>query len=155
MSMLYAMKDALKVMYNRLSSKDIYSKVNGQIYMSEQTANENKIKVTMFSDSVVLSPIMIEKEENEVTVYKRGVKIESLQDPDRTPLEIEVIELKTIYEVLDRLDINTYSLILSLAEQLGEMDQKLDKVLELQTKILKLIEKESLKDFQDKFTVEW
>ena len=45
MSMLYAMKDALKVMYNRLSSKDIYSKVNGQIYMSEQTANENKIKV--------------------------------------------------------------------------------------------------------------
>ena len=154
-SMLYALKDALKVMFNRIASKDMYAKVDGQLYLSEQKKVENKVKLTMFSDSIIFTPIMIEYEDDDGLVQKRGIRIEALQDTDKTPIDLDVNELKTVYEILDRLDVNTYSLILSLAEQLGEMDQKLDKVIDLQTRILKLIEKESVQDFKDKFTVDW
>lgn len=155
MSMFYALKDALKVMFNRIASKDMYAKVDGQLYLSEQKKIENKVKLTMFSDSVVFTPVVIEYENDDGLVQKRGVRIESIQNAEKTPIDLDINELKTSYEVLDRLDINTYSLILSLAEQLGEMDQKIDKVIDLQTRILKLIEKESMQDFKDKFTVDW
>ena len=154
-NMLYALKDALKVMFNRITSKDMYAKVDGQLYLSEQNKTENKVKLTMFSDSIIFTPNIIEYENDDGLIQKRGIKIEALQDPDKTSIELDITELKNVYEILDRLDVNTYSLILSLAEQLGEMDQKLDKVIDLQTRILKLIEKESMQDFKDKFTVDW
>ena len=154
-SMFYALKDALKVMYNRVLSNEMYSKIDGKTFLNESKAIENRVRLTMFSDSIIFTPMLIEQETDEGIIEKKGVKIDSVQNLDKLSIPIDVIELKTIYEILNRLDINTYTLILSLSEQITSMDKKLDKVLDLQTKILKLIEKETVQDIKDKFTVEW
>lgn len=154
-SMFYALKDTLKVMYNRVLDKDMYTKINGKMYLNESKANENKVKLTMFSDSLIFTPVLIEYEANDTTNVKRGIKIESTQDDNKPPINIDANELKTLYEVLNHLDINTYSLILSLIERMSSMDQKLDNILDTQHKILKLVEKENIKDIKNQFTVDW
>jgi hypothetical protein len=153
--MFYALKDTLKVMYNRVLDKDMYTKINGKMYLNESKANENKVKLTMFSDSLIFTPVLIEYEVNDTTNVKRGIKIESAQDDNKPPINIDANELKTLYEVLNHLDINTYSLILSLIERMSSMDQKLDDILDTQHKILKLVEKENIKDIKNQFTVDW
>ena len=154
-SMFYTLKDAIKVMYNRIASDKVYDNLEGELYLDERKANKNRVKLTMFSDSIVFIPTIISQEADEVLLLKRGVKIESLSDPNKPSVEIEISELKSLYEILDRLDVNTYSLILTLAERIDNMDNKLDKIIDLQTKILKLIEKENIKSIKDQFTVEW
>jgi hypothetical protein len=38
---------------------------------------------------------------------------------------------------------------------MSSMDQKLDDILDTQHKILKLVEKENIKDIKNQFTVDW
>lgn len=152
MTMFYSLKDALRIMYGRLAGKELYSKEDGVLYLNQSKVAENSIKLSIFSDSFIFKPALIEVSEEET---KRGINIISTRSSDIAPLEMDVNEVKTIYEIIDRLDVNTYTLILAMAEQLGEMDLKLDKIMDVQSKILKLIEKNTVTNMAEQFNVEW
>lgn len=137
-TVFYNLKDTLRVMYSRLLQEGLYTTQDGILYVDQKNAMKKRIKISVFSDSLMFTPVAIQINEDE-NLWERGVKITS--STNEGILQLDINEVKTLFEVLDRLDINTYSLILSMAEQLSEMDEKLDEVLNIQRKILKLLAK--------------
>lgn len=143
-SALYLIKDMMQASYHRLGTDRLYTKNDGVLYCDEKIAKSLQLSMKLPKENTVYSiPTIIT---NPYTGEEsRGIKLISTQAGGK-PCHITEDEIRTIYEILDRLDVNTYTTILSMMEKLVTMDGKLDRILETQNTILHILSKQQTRN---------
>lgn len=127
MNLISRVRDALYLMYQKLDTKGLYNIVDGKLYLDKKTAEKCQLKTQLFHGPLLFSPTVYQDETESKAIHL------SFQDVKAV---VKQEDIPTIYNVLERLDIHTYSLMLTLLERMDEMDQKMDVVLDLLTNLL-------------------
>lgn len=133
---VYALEDALSVAYNNLNTKGLYTTDGQKLYIDAKIADKTAIKLTCFRDVIILYPIIMYLPSGEEL---KGIRFVSNGKP---VADMRHVDIRELCEKLNHMDLQTFSIIASMLEKMGEMDQKLDRILETQAEILQLLKSE-------------
>ena len=135
-SSIYSFKDLLQVSRVRLREEGLFVLSEGTLYCDKRIAEKNKLKLPLPRGYTIEAlPAVVHSYLSDTEVP--GIRLYSTRSSSDIQLPADTVN--TIYEMLDRLDTNLYSIISSVAEKLMSMDKKLDKIMDDQNKILRLL----------------
>lgn len=137
--MVYALEHCLSTVYERLQVKGMYRSEGSSLYIDGNIAGRNATKLSLYRASLVMIPAVVT--DRFTGKMLRGVRLS--YDGDVIG-DLHHAELREICEVLNHLDINSYSMILALAEKLVRMDRKLDTILDGQAMILSILKNQGV-----------
>lgn len=121
-NMLNRVRDALYMMYQKLDTKGLFTTVDGKLYVDKKVAESCQLKTQLFKGPLIFTPTVYTDENVHKAIYMMYQDVRIIVKQDDIP---------SIYNVLERLDVHTYSLMLTMLERMDEMDQKLDTVIDL------------------------
>ena len=132
LNMLYAFANRLSSVYQGLSTEGLKKRDGNHLYIDQNHAMKLSQKLTLFSKSVVMVPSVLTIHDTEVIGIQFTVGGKFAGSMPHT-------DIRELCEILTHTDIQVYALILSLMETIDTMDQKIDRVLEMQSEILGLL----------------
>ena len=142
LSVMYLFRDALQVMINRSKTEGLYTTPDGQLHMDKSISYENHLIIPLPRDSSVrFQHSLVVEGFGEDSRYVKGITIQT--ETAAAGCGINLAEARNILEILNHVDISTYTTILTLLETIHTMDRKLDTMMELQHRILRLLGQES------------
>lgn len=139
MTMFYPLGNILSVCYNGLANDKLYKQDGNTLYMDGNQAKHTARKLSCFKDVLVLHPCVISTNSGDL----KGIRIINASK-DATIGDLRHQEVRDLIEKISHMDIQTYTLVLSLLDQLDQMDQKLDRMISLQTEILGILKSEGI-----------
>lgn len=142
-NMAYALEDALNVMYENLQTKGLYTKDGNILYIDPKVADKCAVKIPCFTGSIILYPAKIQTKSGEEIRAARVVS------DGKVIADMRHEELRELCELINHLDIQTFSLIASLLEKIDNMDKKLDRIMEAQATILDLLHRQGLNQVRE------
>lgn len=137
-SLLYSLRDCIQTSYARLATKGLFYKKDRMIYCDKAEAQRQRIILPIPGGySVLFEPTVIYGKDDEP---KLGISLRSSSAPDAVIL-LPKTEAKELFTVLDHVDLNSYSAILAILEKLERLEDRTDKLLQGQEKLIQMVGK--------------
>lgn len=137
-TLLYALSNKLMIVYNNLNTKGLYTTDGSKLYIDAKLADKSAVKLMSYRDTIIFYPVKVSVGTGE------EVKAIRIVANGKTIADMRHDEVRELCETLDHLDIQTFSLLLSMLEQMNYMDEKLDKILQTQSEILQILKENGL-----------
>lgn len=131
-SQVYTFIDKLMRVYTSLSSDKIKRREGGKLYIDKNELVKNAQKFSVFSDSVTIAPCTMFIKDTELLGVQFAVNGE---DAGQLPHP----EARELCEKLSHMDIQVYAAVLAMAEQIDQIDSKVDSLLSMQKEILNIL----------------
>lgn len=126
----YGLEDALSVVYNNLKTKGLYKSDGNKLYLDNNIAEKCSTRLNCYRDIVVFRPSVLYLPTGEdvkgIIIVTNGQIIGELRHD----------EIRECCEVLNHLDVQTYTLIASLLDQQQKMEGKLDRIIQNHSEVL-------------------
>lgn len=133
-TMIYSFENCLSVIYNRLMTDGLYRMDKGTMYIDAKIAEKCSIKLSVFKDNITFIPIIIYTKHTEEPI--KGIRLYLSGTPI---LELRHNDIREVCEILNHLDINTYTVALAMLEKMSTMDAKLDTMLANQVTMMEYL----------------
>lgn len=137
-TLLYALSNKLMIVYNNLNTKGLYTTDGSKLYIDAKLADKAAVKLMSYRDTIIFYPVKVSVGSGE------EIKAIRIVANGKTIADMRHDEVRELCETLDHLDIQTFSLILSMMEQMNYMDEKLDRILQTQSEILQILKEQGL-----------
>lgn len=137
-SQLYGFIGHLSKCYRQLSDTKLYHRDGKQLYLDKQQMDQATQKLPLFGGSILIMPGII-TERDQGDVY--GVQF--VQN-SKYAGAMSHYDTKELCDVLTHLDVQSYTMILSIMERIVEMDGKLDTIISMEQEILQLLKADNV-----------
>lgn len=129
---LYAFANKLSQVYQGLSAANLKKRDGNHLYIDQSQALKTSQKMNLYNKSLVITPSILTIHDSEVIGVQFTVGGKFAGSMPHT-------DIRELCEILTHTDVQVYSLVLSLLEKLDDMDQKLDKIIAMQSELLGVI----------------
>lgn len=137
-SLLYSLRDCIQTSYARLATKGLFYEQDGIIYCDKAEAQRQRILLPIPGGfSVLFEPTVIYGKDDK---GKLGISLRTSSSPDGVVV-LTRTEAKEFFTVLDHVDLNSYSAILTMLEKLERLEDRTDKLLQGQQQLIQMVGK--------------
>ena len=136
-SLLYTLRDCIQTSYARLSIKGLFYERDGYVYCDHARAQEQRIKLPIpKGHSVLFEPSVFYKDDE----GQICISLTTASSPEGS-VSVLKNEAKELFTTLDHIDVNSYTVILSLLESMMNLNNKADMMLVKQSRLERMLAK--------------
>lgn len=146
-NMLYRFNGAMTKVYKSLGDDKMYRAEGRSLYLDAKMASQATRKLSLFRNVLVMSPITLSLGDDDPQTRAVAFAVDSTVIG-----ALAHNELLNLIDIINHMDLNSYTLMAGLVDQMAAMDEKLDKVLAALNSLLFEVKKKQLSN--DTFAVD-